>query len=59
MCTSKVNTVDKRLIDIITRRGAHSNTQYHVIETYKLKKYFDELLEYNLYDLFPEIKNNL
>ena len=54
MCTSKVNTVDKRLIDIITRRGSHSNTQYHVIETY-----FDELLEYNLYDLFPEIKNNL
>lgn len=28
-------------------------------ETYKLKKYFDELLGYNLYDLFPEIKDNL
>ncbi len=59
MCTSIVNTVDKRLIDIIIRRGAHENTQYHVKETYKLKAYFDELLGYNLYDLFPEIKENL
>ena len=59
MCTSKVNTIDKRLIDIIIRRGAYSNTQYHVQETYKLKEYFDELLGYNLYDLFPEIKDNL
>ena len=25
----------------------------------KLKEYFDSLLGYNLYDLFPEIKNNL
>lgn len=59
MCTSVVNTVDKRLIDIIIRRDAHENTQYHVKETYKLKAYFDKLLGYNLYDLFPEIKENL
>lgn len=37
MCTSVVMTVDKRLIDIVIRRGAYSNTQYHVQETYKLK----------------------
>ena len=55
----KVYTVDKRLIDIILRRGAHPNTQYHVTQTYKLKEYFDNLLGYNLYDLFPEIKENL
>lgn len=55
----KVYTIDKRLIDLILRRGAYSNTQYHIKETYKLKKYFDNLLGYNLYDLFPEIKNNL
>ena len=59
MCTSEVLTVDKRLIDIIIRRGAYSNTQYHIKETYKLKEYFDNLLGYNLYDLFPEIKDNL
>ena len=56
---SKIFTIDKRLIDIMIRRGAYSNTQYHIKETYKLKKYFDNLLGYNLYDLFPEIKDNL
>lgn len=55
----KVYTIDKRLIDIMIRRGAYSNTQYHIKETYKLKEYFDNLLGYNLYDLFPEIKDNL
>ena len=61
MCTSigNVFTIDKRLIDLIIRKNAHPNTQYHVKETYKLKAYFDDLLGYNLYDLFPEIKENL
>ena len=58
MCTSRINTVDKRIIDLIIRRGAYSNTQYHIKEAYKLKQYFDNLLGYNL-DLFPEIKVNL
>ena len=55
----KIFTIDKRLIDIMIRRGAYSNTQYHIKETYKLKEHFDSLLGYNLYDLFPEIKDNL
>ena len=55
----KVFTIDKRLIDIMIRHGAYENTQYHIKETYKLKLYFDDLLGYNLYDLFPEIKENL
>jgi len=54
-----VYTIDKRLIDIMIRRGAYSNTQYHIKETYKLKEYFDNLLGYNLYDIFPEIKDNI
>lgn len=56
---NEVFTIDKRLIDIMIRRGAYSNTQYHIKETYKLKEYFDSLLGYNLYNLFPEIKENL
>lgn len=56
---NQVFSIDKRLIDIMIRRGAYSNTQYHIQETYRLKEYFDHLLGYNLYDLFPEIKNNL
>lgn len=61
MCpqANTVFSIDKRLIDIMIRRGAYSNTQYHIKETYKLKKYFDDLLGYNLYNLFPEIKENL
>ncbi len=60
MCTQDgALTIDKRLVDLITRKGAYETTQYHVIETVKLKKYFDNLLGYNVYDLFPEIKNNL
>lgn len=59
MCTNKVMTIEKRLIDIMSRRGVYENTQYHIRETYKLKEYFDSLLGYNLYDLFPEIKDNL
>lgn len=55
----KVFTIDKRLIDIMIRRGAYSNTQYHIKEIYKSEEYFDNLLGYNLYDLFPEIKENL
>ncbi|MBS7020504.1 MAG: hypothetical protein KH135_01340 [Firmicutes bacterium] len=52
-------TLEKRLIDLISRYGEHENTKYHVNEALNLKQYFDELLGYNLYDLFPEIKNNL
>lgn len=59
MCTNVVNTVDKRLIDIIIRRGVTESTQYHIKEVYKLKEYIDSLLGYNVYDLFSEIKDNL
>ena len=59
MCTKVINTLDKRLIDLIIRKGVYENTQYHIKETYKLKQYFDDKLGFNLYDLFPEIKENL
>lgn len=59
MCMKNVVTMEKRLIDVISRRLQHKNIVYHVKESLKLKKYFDDLLGYNLYDLFPEIKENL
>ncbi len=55
MCTDVTMTVDKRLIDIMIRKGAFENTQYHIKQTYKLKQYFDEMLGFNIYDLFPNI----
>ena len=59
MCTTKVLTIDKRGMDLLLRHGVYAKTHYHIKETYKLKAYFDDLLGYNLYDLFPEIKDNL
>ena len=59
MCTTRLQTLEKRIVDLLLRHGVYKNTHYHLNEATKLKKYFDELLEYNLYDLFPEIKNNL
>ena len=59
MCTNKVMTVDKRMMDLLYRHGVYSKTYYHIVETIKLKEYFDNLLGYNLYDLFPEIKENI
>lgn len=59
MCTDKILTVEKRMIDLLIRHGVFETTHYHITETMKLKKYFDDKLGYNLYDLFPEIKDNL
>jgi putative nucleotidyltransferase with HDIG domain len=59
MSTTELQTIDKRMIDLLLRHGVFANTHYHIKETIKLKKFFDNLLGYNLYDLFPEIKENL
>lgn len=59
MCTTMTLTVEKRMIDLLLRHGVFAKTYYHIEETIKLKEYFDNLLGYNLYDLFPEIKENL
>lgn len=59
MCIHKVVTMEKRIIDIISRRKPHKNVFYHINEALKLKKYFDELLGHSVYDLFPEIKEGL
>ena len=58
MCKQKVMTLEKRLIDLIARKGVHENTVYHIKEAQKLKNEFDEMLGYNIYDLFPEIIYN-
>ena len=59
MCTTTVVTIDKRLIDIMTRWGVNENTQYHIVESFKLKAFIDSQLGFNVYDLFPSIKENL
>ena len=58
MCTSVNLTLEKRLIDIMVRRGVHENTVYHINEAQKLKKEFDDMLGFNVYNLFPDVINN-
>lgn len=59
MCTNEFLILEERLIEIMTRRGTDTNTQYHVTEAIKLKQEFDELLGYSVYLLFPEIQQRM
>ena len=56
LCTSQgITILERRLIDVIMRKGIYDNTIYHIQNAIKLKKEIDDLLGYNLYDLFPNI----
>lgn len=58
MCTTVNMTLEKRLIDIMTRKGVHENTVYHITEAQKLKTWIDEQLGFNVYNLFPDVLDN-
>ena len=55
ICLNRVVVLEKRLVDIMLRHGVFSNTVYHLTEAIKLKRYFDDLLGYDLYSLFRDI----
>lgn len=59
LCLYNVMTVDKRMIDLISRYGTWSGTQRCVLAVQELKAELDNMLGYNLYKLFPEICDNL
>ena len=59
MCTKVNMTLEKRLIEIMLRKGVYENTVYHITEAQRLKKEIDDMLGFNVYRLFPEIKDNL
>lgn len=59
ICKKEIMTMEQRLIELIVRKGVYENTIYHILEAQKLKKYFDRKLGFNVYDLFPQIKENL
>lgn len=58
MCTSVNMTLEKRLIDLMVRKGVYENTVYHIKEAQKLKKEFDDMLGHNVYDLFSDVLDN-
>lgn len=59
MCKEVNMTLDGRLNEIIGRHGTFENTQYHINEAKKLKKYFDNLLGYDVEDLFFDKEKKL
>lgn len=58
MCLNVNLTLEKRLVDIMIRRGVHENTVYHLKEAQKLKKEIDKELGFNVYKLFPDVIDN-
>lgn len=58
MCKNVNMTLEKRLVDIMLRRGVHENTVYHIKEAQKLKKDIDDMLGFNVYELFPDVLYN-
>ncbi len=56
MCILDTMTMEKRLIDLLTRKGVHENSHYHLQGALRLKKKFDDLLGHSIYELFPDIQ---
>lgn len=49
-------TMENRLLDISKRKGVYPNSLDHFNKAVELKKRLDNMLGCDLYDLFPEIK---
>lgn len=56
MCKENNMTLEKRIIDLITRYGVFENTVYHIKEAQNLKKYIEDKLGCSVYSLFDDIE---
>lgn len=56
MCKYNNMTLEKRIIEIMLRKGCHTNTVYHITEAQKLKDEIDEMLGCSVYSLFDDIE---
>lgn len=56
-------TIEKRILDVITRKGISDNSYSHYMNLIDFKKWLENQMKSDLYNLFPEIKkedlNNL
>ncbi len=57
-CTNEFVTIDRRLLDVYTRRGVYDNTVNHIKMATKLKRELEDKMGCGLYSLFPEIVEN-
>lgn len=56
MCKYNNMTLEKRIVEIMLRRGCHENTVYHITEAQKLKQEIDKMLGCSVYSLFDNIE---
>lgn len=49
-------TIEKRILDVITRKGISENTYSHYIDLMDFKNWLESFIKMDLYDLFSEIK---
>lgn len=56
MCKYNNMTLEKRIVEIMLRRGCHENTVYHITEAQKLKREIDKMLGCSVYSLFDDIE---
>lgn len=59
ICKNKRMILEQRLVELMIRRGVHSNTVYHIQEAQKLKKEIDRMLGCNVYSLFPDMTEDI
>lgn len=52
-------TVEKRMYDVVSRKGVHENSLYHWEKVKALKEKLESLMGCDLYSLFPEVKDDL
>lgn len=55
MCKDHRMTLEARMIDLLSRKGFHDNSAYHLKEALKLKDYFDRKIPCGVYHLFPDL----
>ncbi len=53
---SGFTTIEKRMLDISKRKGIYANSYEHYLSVLKLKERIESMIGKDLYDLFPEIK---
>lgn len=58
MITDKIIGLDKRLIDLIEKKGAHVTTQNHIKVARALQASIEKEMGCSILDLFPEIIDN-
>ena len=54
--SQQIRALERELgFDLITRKGVHPNSAYHLMEAIRLKNYFDAKIPGGVYSLFPDL----